>query len=313
LKPYSFVVFYNRFTALSVVIPLVFQSAFAEPSIELSPRKITVGDPIDLTLSTDLEPGKLVIFPAPEQFAPAEVIKSDTIDASASRRTIRYTISLFEPGEVDLPNLPIVSGDGAEAETLWIDPGQIEVISSVDAADSSSLKDIRPPVKLPWTFREMLPYIIGGLIGLGAAVAAFLWWRKRRREAGEIPEYVPPPLPPDVIAMRKLEDLRVRKVWQDGRIKEFHSELTEILKEYIGALHGFNALEMTSEELLIAREKWSPDEEHFGQMRRIVTLADLVKFAKLSPTPHDHEKSLELAFSYVESTRPVRAPLVEAA
>ncbi len=282
----------------------------ADPQIEVTPRKITVGDPIELTLSVPVSAGEKVYFPANERFAPAEVIRIDTVDAIETRRTLRYVISLFEPKEIDLPDLPVVIDRGGSLDTIWLDPGSVEVTSVVDDADTSSIRDIRPPVRLSWTFKEMLPYLIGGLAGLLLAIGAFILWKKRRRERGEIPEYVPPPIPPDVLALCRLEELRVKKLWQDGRPKEYHSELTDILKEYIGASYGFNALEMTSEELIAARQKWASDDELFGQLKRILTIADIVKFAKFNPLPHDHEKSLELSFTFVEKTRPKRDPLV---
>lgn len=287
------------------VAPLALgQALFAAGlDVEVTPRKITVGDPIEMTITADAPPGGTVFWPATERFAPAEVIRADTTLGHGARRTIRYTISLFEPGETDLPDLPVVIQTASDSDTLWVDAGRIEVASVVENPDTSSLRDIRPPVKLPWTFREMLPYFIGGLVALTAAIAGYILWRKAKLRRGEIPVYVPPPLPPDITAMRRLEELRVKRLWQDGRPKEYHSELTDILKEYIGARYDFLALEMTSEELFAGREKWADDEELFGRIRRILTIADLVKFAKLNPLPHDHEKSLEMAFAFVEATR----------
>jgi len=285
-------------------------SAAQDPKIEISPRKITVGDPVGLIISMPVGSGEVVHFPVHESFAPAEVIRIDTLDQTSTVKSLRYTISLFETGEVELPDLPVVIDRSGVNDTLWLDPGQIEVTSVMDEADTSSIRDIRPPVKLRWTLKEAWPYIIGGLVALALAVVAFLWWRKRRREQGDIPEYVPPPIPPDVVAMRRLEELRVKKLWQDGHPKEYHSELTDILKEYIGNSYNFNALEMTTEELLAERSKWTFDDDLFAQLRRILTIADFVKFAKFNAQPHDHEKSLELAFLFVEKTRPSRTPLV---
>ncbi len=308
----------SQFSVLSLVafvsVLVVTKASFAgDPQIDVKPRKVTVGDPIELTLSVPIESGEIVHFPVHESFAPAEVVRIDTLDNTLSRRTFRYVISLFETGEIDLPDLPVVSVQDGVNDTIWIDAGQIEVTSVVDEADTSSIRDIRPPVKLPWTFKEMLPYLIGGVVALGLAIAAYLWWKKRRRDRGEVPEYVPPPIPPDVLAMRRLEELRIKKLWQDGKPKEYHSELTDILKEYLGSSYDFNAPEMTTEELVAVRGKWAREEELFSQMRRILTVADFVKFAKFNAQPHDHEKSLEMAFGFVEKTRPQRVPLISEA
>jgi len=282
----------------------------ADVNLDLSPRKITVGDPIEMTLSVTPPPGTKVVWPIGEQLAPAEMIKMDTTDSKSSRATIKYVISLFEPGKQDLPRLPVLLVSTAQTDTLWVEPGSIQVESTFTDRDST-LRDIRPPVKLPWTLKEMLPYLIGGFLALAAAALVWYLWRKAKLRRGEIPVYVPPPPPPDVTALRKLEELRVKKLWQDGRVKEYHSELTEIVKEYMGARYDFNALEMTSEELMDARAQWAVDDDALSRIRRILNIADFVKFAKFRPDPHDHEKSLELAFAYVEATRKKVTPLVE--
>jgi len=281
-------------------------------NLEFSPRKITVGDPIDMRLTVNAPPGTRVVWPTGEQLAPAEVIRMDTSDTKGERRSIRYVLSLFEPGKQDLPDIPVLLVSTEGADTLWVNPGQVQV-ESVSNNRDTALVDIRPPVRLPWTLKEALPYIIAGVILIGGAVAAIILVRRAKRKRGEIPEYVPPPLPPDVIAMRRLEDLRIRKLWQDGKIKEYHSELTEIIKEYLGGRYGFNAPEMTSEELLDARDRWVQDDEGLSRIRRILSTADFVKFAKFKPSPHDHEKSLETAFAFVEATRSGRPALMEGA
>jgi hypothetical protein len=296
-----------------ILAVLPFEVFATDPQIEVKPRKITVGDPFELTLSIPIGSGETVLFPQNESFAPAEILRVDTLDKSPTRLTLHYVGTVFEPGETEIPDLPVVVTSDGKSDTLWVDAGQIEVTSVVDVADTSSIRDIRPPVKLPWTLKEMLPYLIGTIVGLGLAVAAFLWWRKRRRDRGDIVEYVPPPIPPDIMAMRRLDELRIKKLWQDGRPKEYHSELTDILKEYLEKSYNFNALEMTTEELIAVREKWTTDDELFANMRRILTIADFVKFAKLNALPHDHEKSIELAFLFVEKTRPKRNPVVSEA
>ncbi len=287
--------------ALAALSLFVLTAAAPNLDFDLSPRKITIGDPIEVSITITAPPGGTVTWPAAEQFAPAEIIKSDTTQSKGDRRSIRYTISLFEPGSKKLPVLPILLVTPSGTDTLWVDPGMIEVVSS---ATDTTLRDIRPPKLIPWTFKEMLPYIIGGLAALGLAALAYYLWRKAKLRRGEIPVYIPPPPPPDVTAMRRLEELRVKRLWQDGHVKEYHSELTDILKEYLGTRYDFNAPEMTSEELLIERKRWAESDDLFSSMRRILNIADFVKFAKFKPDPHDHEKSLELAFSFVEATRP---------
>ena len=158
--------------------------ASGEVNVEVSPRKITVGDPIEVVVTATEEPEARLIFPAPDDFAPAEVLKMDTT-RSGAEMTVRYTVSLYKTGNVDLPALPVIYNRAGSADTVRVSPGSVTVESVLDPADSTAdIRDIKPPVKLAWTFKELLPYIIGGILLAALAVVGYLFWRKYRRKGG---------------------------------------------------------------------------------------------------------------------------------
>ena len=97
----------------------------------------------------------------------------------------------------------------------------------------------------------------------------------------------------------------MRRLWQNGYLKEYYSELTEIVKEYLGGRYEFGALEMTSEELLDCRARWNVDDESYRTVRRMLTGGDLVKFAKFKPDSHENDRHLEAAFALVAATKPM--------
>ncbi len=278
----------------------------ARVSYELEPREITVGDHIEMIVQVEAPDDAELSWPVPDQFAPAEVLNQDTLEYAGNHRSMRYLLSLYEPGKAELSALPVVIRLNNQTDTLWFDPGVIEVVSVLDPADSSAaIRDVHPPVGLKWRFRDILPYILIGLGIITLVVAVLLirqWMRKRR---GEIPAYIPPPIPPHVIAQRRLEELRLKKLWQNGYLKEFHSELTEIIKEYIGNHCNVNAPEMTSEELLEISNRWSSDKESHLLVRRMLVCADLVKFARFKPEPMENDRCLDAGFEYVKLTRPI--------
>jgi len=297
--------FLKYLTAFSIV--LTFNSiSFAQADVDLQPGKITVGDPIELTISVQAPGDAAVIWPSAEDLSPAEVLKIDTLKTGRNERSIRYTLSIFEPGMHDFVDIPIIiSFKDNTTDTLIISPGSVEVESVLDPADSTAdIRDIHPPVKLAWTLRDMLPIIIVVVAILFLAVAAYIFWRRLKIRRGEIVPSLPPPIPPHIIAMRKLEELRIKRLWQNGYLKEYHSEVTEIVKEYIGGRYEINAPEMTTFDLMDAGEQWVRDNEGFLQVKRILTCGDLVKFARYKPESHENETSLNHAFSYVEATKP---------
>jgi len=295
-------------TRISTIIILIFSllsTSFAQVQVELEPRKITVGDPVELTVSLPIPNDASVIMPDPEAFAPAEIIKVDTLRISKEDISVRYTISSFEPGKIELENLPVILSYENRTDTLMVNAGTIVVESVLNPADSSmEIKDIHPPTKLFWTFRDVLPYLLVIIGIIIIAVATWLIWRKIKIKRGEIVPVGPPPIPPHKVALARLEDLRIKKLWQNGFLKEYYSELTEIVKEYIGGLYKINAPEMTTYELLEIKNKWAGNDEYFRQIKRILTSGDLVKFARYKADPHENEGNLTQAFSYVDLTKP---------
>src|SRR5690606_8174161 len=90
-----------------------------------------------------------------------------------------------------------------------------------------------------------------------------------------------PPRPPHELALEQLALLSAQKLWQNGKTKAYYSELTNILREYIEARFGVTAMEQTTEEIIMAMKRLPDfDTEKINAIRRVLFLADLVKFAK---------------------------------
>jgi len=111
-------------------------------------------------------------------------------------------------------------------------------------------------------------------------------------------------LPPHVVALSELDKVKQEKPWQQGRSKEYHTELTNIIREYIERVFSINSMEMTSEEILEhLRTLRSEQKSAYSGLKQILQLADLVKFAKFDPSPDEHELSLLNAYLFVNQTK----------
>ncbi len=298
------------FIILALIL-ILYNGLFAQAEVDLQPRKITVGDPVELSISVSATDSASVIWPGPDELAPAEILKVDTLDIGRTEQSVRYTLSIFEPGEFELKDIPVVISYQNETDTLLVNPGLIAVESVLNPADSSQdIRDIHPPVKLAWTLAELMPFILAGAGVVLIAVAAWFLWRSYKIRRGEIVPYAPPPPPAHVTALRRLEELRLKKLWQNGYIKEYHSELTEIVKEYIGGRYTINALEMTTYDVLESRNRWADSDDWFRHVKRILSSGDLVKFARYKPDPRENDQNLTHAFSYVEATRESEGSMV---
>jgi len=237
-----------------------------------------------------------------------EILESfpmDTLENDA-RRTIlkRYRVTSFEPGWNTIPPQPVAFRKGTLSDTVYTTAQLITVLApAVDT--TQAIRPIKPPIYTPVSFAEMIPWILIGLGGL--LVIAIIWILVRRylkgrgeyeEEVGEIPLE-----PAHTIAFRELDSLREERLPQKGRVKEYYSRLTEIIRVYMARQFEIHAMESTSQEILEAFSVQNAGHPELNQkLQDLLMLADLVKFAKEDPTPNENELHLNGARDFVEKT-----------
>ncbi len=96
------------------------------------------------------------------------------------------------------------------------------------------------------------------------------------------------------ITLKKLEELWNKNYIDNGLIKEFYLELTEIARWYIGEKYKINALELTTEELFIALKN-KVDKKYNLKLKSFLDNADLAKFAKYIPDRTEINRDFEIA------------------
>lgn len=109
-------------------------------------------------------------------------------------------------------------------------------------------------------------------------------------------------LPPHKVAMDEIQRIKADRMWAEEDSKEYYTQLTDTLRTYIRERYGFNAMEMTSSEIIehLLNEN---DEEALKELRDIFTTADLVKFAKHSTLINENDANLMAAMEYVNQTK----------
>ncbi len=109
-------------------------------------------------------------------------------------------------------------------------------------------------------------------------------------------------LPAHAIALNSLNSLQEKKLWQQGLIKEYHSEITEIIRKYFEERFNLPALELTTSEatqLLRQRKEAGPV---LDITYDFLTNADMVKFAKFEPMASVNEEMMKQAYEIVNKT-----------
>lgn len=285
-------------------------------SATLDTAAMLIGDHVGMKLSYSGPASAQVLWPMiPDTILGSiNVIGRGRIDTARSTdgKTISYTqhlnLTCFDSGFYTIPSIPFryrFSPDTMvrEAETRMM----LLAVHSVNVDTTQAIKPIVGPMKVPLSFREMLPWILLGLLVLAAGAGIYWYLRKRKKKE---PVFVLRPkvvLQPHEQALQELESLRQKKLWQAGKVKEYHSELTEILRRYIEERFRIPALEQTTAE--ITRGLTSVSECPHSSLDRlgsILILADMVKFAKASPLALENEQSMSEGIAFINETIPVR-------
>jgi hypothetical protein len=270
--------------------------------------EVQVGEDLTLTLVLRHPPEGRYIAPPDTAFTPFDVIGKSEEEVSPVETHLQVHLAAYRlPGDVEIPALQIQYRNQGEIASLTTDPIPIEIATSL-TPEVTEIHDIKEPVDLtvPRDFR-LLWWL---LLALAAAILAYLIYRKLRKEPEGVkaPVWIPPLPPADVEAEAALQRLAEKDLIRKGELKAFYTELSEVMKRYAGRRFEVPYLERTTSEVLsdLKPRKLLPGA--VSELRAILEVSDLVKFAKVMPEAAQAEASFALALSWIQRTRPVPAP-----
>ncbi len=310
----------NIILLLIVVFWQLNLNAQTEASVSIDTNSILVGDQINLELLFSGPSDFVVEWPNPTDtiISEIEILAKSKIDTVYSedkntmylRQVLRITS--FDSGYYAIPPFHFKykqPGDQliqfAETEAVLLE------VSTLPVDVEQEIKDIKKPIEAPYTFREALPWIIGFILAIAFGYFIYYYFKKRKKAEPVFKVAPKRKLPSHQIALDALENLRYKKVWQSGQIKEYHTELTDIIREYIFGRFNVHALELTSDEIMSAINGTATNDQAKNKLRQTLLLADLVKFAKMQPLPLEHDSSLNNAIDFVKETIHVTTPEIE--
>lgn len=219
-------------------------------------------------------------------------------------KQVDYIISTFDVGDFEIPPVEIeyMIPPDSTRKTLKTESIKI-IVESVKPSEDGDIREIKPPWEIPYNWK---PVIIGGVIALFAIlfiVALIYVIRKRRRGESIIPKKMEPPRPPHEIAYEELQRLADSDLLQNGEIKQYYSEISDIIRQYIEGRYQIIAMELTTTEVLDQLKTTDVEEDHFELFVRFLEACDLVKFAKYIPGEKEHEQIMQLAVEIVDVTK----------
>ncbi len=296
----------------SLVLLLFTTAVFAQQkqvltSIDTTKNKI--GAEFKLTFKTSVDTASKVVFPKLRNFGALEVIQSypiDTIKKNDRYELVKkYGLTQFDSGRYTIPSVKILINNKA----FLSDSIKVEVANvKVDTLRQKmyDIKDIVPSNESS----DWWKYLLGLLLMVGLGAVAY-WFLKKRQKAKIEEEIYKTPIEK---ATTLLNNLEKKELWQHGEVKEYYSELTNIVRNYIEEAIEIPAMESTTTELIEGlkvasqKKKMKLSKETIDNLFVVLKQADLVKFAKSKPIDFEiteDRKKIERAIVTLDKAIPV--------
>ncbi len=295
---------------------LLLQAQNLSIKADIDTNQILIGDPVTLTLQISKPINFQLKFPELNDTITEkiEIIQADTLDTvSISNNEItlskKYIISCYDSGQFTIPPLPFVYQKDTTTDTLYSQPLLLTCQTIPVDTTKKEIKDIKKPLNTPFSFQEFikyyLPYILGGIILLLILYFGYKYYKKTRQKVQQKPKkIIIPKESAHIIALRDLDKLKEKKLWQNDQVKQYYSELTDILRTYIENRFRISAMEKTTYEIIWQfRQDKLAEQETINILSYVLENGDLAKFAKYKPLPDENDKSLKNAYLIVEKTK----------
>ena len=218
----------------------------------------------------------------------------DIPDTIYTPDTLTLSVARYE----DLDTLSFLVADLQSQQGFKVD--------SLLAAKQLRTEGINTQKDLPFKFIEIRDYVIYGAVAL-VILALLIWllasvlYRYARRRETEV--RVMPKIPAHIVANKALVELNNRKLWQNGKFKQYYTSLTSIIRVYISDRWGVSALELTTDETIEALHDIEMPLDSRMALVALLRTADMVKFAKAEPEAEENEENYIRAYYFVENTK----------
>ncbi|MBR6167885.1 MAG: hypothetical protein IKQ50_05605 [Paludibacteraceae bacterium] len=290
-------------------------------SASIDSTSLMIGDQTDMHIRVTQETNEQVEWPVfgetlqdGIEIVDRTIVDTTTLPDGRLQLTQYLTLTSFKDSLFAVQPIAVVSGN----DTFWTDPMALNVVQPFDlSADSTNaITDIKGIERAPIWWWGIFRWV---LLALGIALVLaglgyLLYWLLGKRKPQEEP--INPELlrPADEVALEKLDAIKIAKIWQKGQVKEYHTDLTDVVREYISRRFDVQSTEKTSDEtlrelkpLLMAKDEGLTanvdGKALYDKLSKMLQLADLVKFAKWTTTPDENESALITAYEFVNQTK----------
>ena len=272
--------------------------------------KIIIGDWIKLDLSVKHSKDIYVVWPILEDVLGSfEIVIQDSVPKIEEKKedkiqSLCAVLSIYDSGYYQIPTIQFLYYSTLDTAQKSIFTNPIDIFVNTLAVDTNlPIKDIKDVMDIPIPLLKIIQYICVVIFVLLLIYSIWERFNRKRSSVKVVVEEKEPETPPHEIAYAELELLNDKKLWQQGLVKEYYTEVTEIVRRYIENRYSISAMEMTSSEIVNSIINTQNDVKIQEVLKMFLNLADYVKFAKFQPSNIEHEDEMKRAYSFIDNTK----------
>ena len=268
--------------------------------------QIKIGSQFNLTIKANVSQKDKVVFPEAQFFGPLEVLESYPVDSIKKDNKLelikKYGLTQFDSGRYVIPSLQVIINNKAirtDSFAIVVNPVVVDTLKQ-QMYDIKSIIPVEKPTDYFWLY-VLLGFL--GIVGIGILVYYFI--KKKQIQKNEADEILF--ASPIEKALSQLQSLEGKELWQKGETKAYYSELTDITRYYLEEAIAIPAMESTSNELFqtlkttIKKRKIKLSQDVLEKFKKVMSNADLVKFAKSKPLDFEIENDKKMVDSFLIS------------
>ncbi|MEW5677411.1 hypothetical protein ABGT15_13955 [Flavobacterium enshiense] len=261
---------------------------FAQQPVQthVDSTKIKIGSQFNLTLKVKGTKETRIAFPEVKNIGQLEVLESypiDTVKKDAAYEFIKkYGLTQFDSGRYVIPRIPVLIGN----KQFLSDSAVVEVNPVVVDTLKQKMYDIKPVMAPKEASSNFWWYLLAFVLLCALGYLGYWWYKKYKNRSVEEEIVYASPIEK---ATSLLQGLEKKSLLEQGDVKSYYSEMTDITRTYIEETVHIPAMESTTDELLEAmkkaamKKKMGIRQETMETFEKILKNADLVKFAKSKP------------------------------
>lgn len=280
----------------------------------LTPKDILIGEQAVMTLSVSYKKDQLpqVVFPlfGDTLITNIEIVRATDVDTLVTAEEVTETrlekklyLTSWDTGYYAIPPIEItINGEEQSTEAFLLTVKTVEIDTTGGIKPSADIYE----VEVGWQdYLQAYWYYPAGALSLVALIAAVILLvraQRKKRDAKPVVVEQAPSRPADEIARERLLEIQQEKIYRKGKIKQFHTDITDVLRDYLEIIYEIPAHELTSNEILTRLKYVGLTDQELLHLRIVLNRADMVKFAKDKPSDGENEEAVTQTLSFVNTT-----------